>query len=100
MRVSAEGLGLRNLVIVMQTISTPCVAICRIDPDSGYCIGCGRSPVEIGAWLSMDESERLSIMNGLPGRFSEHPSLARERDAFDAMLERRRRERQGRRRQA
>ncbi|MGB4467258.1 MAG: DUF1289 domain-containing protein [Azovibrio sp.] len=24
----------------------PCVSICTPDPDSGYCLGCGRPPLE------------------------------------------------------
>ena len=24
----------------------PCVGICMADPDSGYCLGCGRPPLE------------------------------------------------------
>lgn len=24
----------------------PCVGICMTDPDSGYCLGCGRPPLE------------------------------------------------------
>lgn len=24
----------------------PCVGICTPDPDSGYCLGCGRPPLE------------------------------------------------------
>jgi hypothetical protein len=24
----------------------PCVGICMPDPDSGYCLGCGRPPLE------------------------------------------------------
>ena len=23
----------------------PCVGICMLDPDSGYCLGCGRPPL-------------------------------------------------------
>lgn len=23
----------------------PCVGICQVDPDSGYCMGCGRPPL-------------------------------------------------------
>jgi hypothetical protein len=25
----------------------PCVGICTTDPDSGYCLGCGRPPAEV-----------------------------------------------------
>jgi len=24
----------------------PCVGICELDPDSGYCLGCGRPPLD------------------------------------------------------
>ena len=24
----------------------PCVGICMADPDSGYCLGCGRPPLD------------------------------------------------------
>lgn len=25
----------------------PCVGICMADPDSGYCLGCGRPPLPV-----------------------------------------------------
>lgn len=25
----------------------PCVGICMTDPDSGYCLGCGRPPLAV-----------------------------------------------------
>jgi predicted Fe-S protein YdhL (DUF1289 family) len=25
----------------------PCVGICMTDPDSGYCLGCGRPPLPV-----------------------------------------------------
>ncbi|CAM5769696.1 hypothetical protein LMIY3S_02924 [Labrys miyagiensis] len=70
----------------MQITSTPCVAICRIDPASGFCIGCGRTSLEIGRWVEMTEPERLALMEGLPSRFSETPALQAAREAFDAMM--------------
>ncbi|MDQ0394321.1 DUF1289 domain-containing protein [Labrys monachus] len=70
----------------MQTTSTPCVAICRIDPASGFCIGCGRSSGEIGAWVEMSEPERLALMACLPGRFDDTPSLRAARSAFDEQI--------------
>ena len=70
----------------MQITSTPCVAICRIDPATGLCIGCGRTGVEIGLWVEMSEAERLALMNELPGRFSETPALQEAREAFEGMV--------------
>jgi uncharacterized protein len=49
-------------------IETPCVKVCVLDPDSGYCIGCGRTRSEIAGWLDMTDSLRRDIMAGLPQR--------------------------------
>jgi predicted Fe-S protein YdhL (DUF1289 family) len=52
-------------------ISSPCVGVCTLDGD-GYCIGCARTGAEIGAWLSLDESERQRMMDEvLPQREAE-----------------------------
>ncbi|SIQ22454.1 hypothetical protein SAMN05421641_10511 [Paracoccus thiocyanatus] len=50
------------------TVSTPCVDICRIDPESRLCTGCRRSIDEITRWAGMTETERLEIMADLPAR--------------------------------
>jgi uncharacterized protein len=39
-----------------------------MDPASGLCRGCGRTLDEIGAWSSMRDAERRSIMSALPER--------------------------------
>ena len=49
-------------------IETPCVKICVVDPETGFCIGCGRTGGEIGGWLAMSADERRMIMQGLPER--------------------------------
>ncbi|CAN5442239.1 hypothetical protein BH10PSE7_BH10PSE7_07150 [soil metagenome] len=49
-------------------IETPCIKVCVIDPDSGFCIGCGRTRGEIGGWLDMTARERQAVMGGLPTR--------------------------------
>jgi len=52
----------------MPHIATPCVKICVVDPVSGLCIGCGRTPGEVAAWSEMSDEERADIMSGLDGR--------------------------------
>lgn len=49
-------------------IETPCVKICVVDPESGFCIGCGRTRNEIGAWLGMSPEARRTVMAELPER--------------------------------
>lgn len=49
-------------------IETPCVKICVVDPETGFCIGCGRTRNEIGAWLGMSPEARRTVMAELPER--------------------------------
>ena len=57
-------------------IETPCVKLCVVDPDSGICIGCGRTPSEIGGWIAMSPAERRDVMAELADRMA---SLTRSR---------------------
>lgn len=52
-------------------IESPCVSLCRIDPDNGLCEGCGRSPAEIRAWKMADDAERIAILNNAARRRAE-----------------------------
>jgi uncharacterized protein len=55
-------------VIASQEIDTPCVKLCVVDPESGFCIGCGRTRGEIAGWLAMSPAERREVMSGLGER--------------------------------
>lgn len=49
-------------------IETPCIKICVLDPETGFCIGCGRTRGEIGAWLDLTAGARHEVMTILPER--------------------------------
>ena len=49
------------------TIESPCINICTLG-ESGHCLGCFRTPEEIGAWLSYTDQERKAIIDALPAR--------------------------------
>ena len=49
-------------------IETPCIKVCVVDPETGFCIGCGRTRTEIGSWLGLSALDRQSIMAGLNER--------------------------------
>jgi predicted Fe-S protein YdhL (DUF1289 family) len=53
---------------VSQNIDTPCVNVCVVDPENGFCIGCGRTRSEIAGWIAMSAAERREVMAGLPSR--------------------------------
>ena len=49
-------------------ISTPCIRVCILDPETGLCEGCGRTRDEIARWYELTEEQRLAIMGGLDER--------------------------------
>ncbi|HMR31327.1 MAG TPA: DUF1289 domain-containing protein [Geminicoccaceae bacterium] len=49
-------------------LASPCVGVCRLDERTGWCLGCGRSAVELAAWRDLDEEARERLWRQLPGR--------------------------------
>jgi uncharacterized protein len=49
-------------------VLSPCVDICVLDPDTGWCIGCGRTGDEIGDWPDASDARRQAILDALPPR--------------------------------
>jgi prolyl-tRNA editing enzyme YbaK/EbsC (Cys-tRNA(Pro) deacylase)/predicted Fe-S protein YdhL (DUF1289 family) len=49
---------------------SPCVNTCRMDPDTGWCLGCARTIAEIAAWSTLSDAEREPIWAALPSRRS------------------------------
>ena len=39
-------------------IISPCISICKTDPQTGYCYGCGRSDVEKKLWKQEDTTNQ------------------------------------------
>ncbi len=44
------------------TIS-PCISICKMDPETGYCTGCARSSEEKIKWKDKETSDEWKINN-------------------------------------
>ena len=49
-------------------IESPCILVCSMDINTGYCFGCGRTRGEIEAWIDMTQQTRREIMAALPAR--------------------------------
>ena len=47
---------------------SPCIGVCQLDQDTGYCIGCHRTGDEIMAWPSASDAERHAILAELDSR--------------------------------
>ena len=53
-------------------VVSPCISICKTDPDTGYCYGCGRTDDEKVKWKSEDTTEDWKKQNlkEIEGRLS------------------------------
>ncbi|WP_348752004.1 DUF1289 domain-containing protein [uncultured Aquincola sp.] len=49
-------------------VPSPCNSVCRIDPASGWCMGCARSLDEIAAWSRMGDEGKRVVWAQLPAR--------------------------------
>jgi len=52
----------------LEDIETPCVKVCVLEPETGFCIGCGRTRTEIASWLAFSPEQRRSVMSTLQER--------------------------------
>ncbi|RDU96877.1 DUF1289 domain-containing protein [Trinickia dinghuensis] len=49
-------------------VGSPCIDVCRLNPDSGRCEGCLRNREEIKAWKAMSDPDRLALLDLLAER--------------------------------
>lgn len=47
---------------------SPCIKVCVVDGQTGWCLGCARALSEIGGWLKMDEPAKQALVAELPAR--------------------------------
>ena len=51
-----------------QEIISPCISVCRINVESGFCQGCWRTCEEIRNWTYSDKTEKLEVLERLHER--------------------------------
>ena len=49
-------------------IKSPCKKICKMSPDGKFCIGCGRTIMEITNWIYFNDKEKEGVLD-------EHPNV-------------------------
>ena len=47
---------------------SPCVDVCRMNPDTRLCEGCFRTLDEIAAWAGLNAEEKRAVLARLPAR--------------------------------
>lgn len=49
-------------------IQSPCIGVCAVDENSGFCQGCYRTLDEIKAWWDMDKETQKNLLTTLEER--------------------------------
>ncbi|MBT3791312.1 MAG: DUF1289 domain-containing protein [Alphaproteobacteria bacterium] len=52
----------------LNTIQSPCISVCQMNPDDDFCTGCWRTRDEIKNWRAAPDSWRLEILGKLNDR--------------------------------
>ena len=50
------------------SVPSPCIGLCVLDPETGFCKGCFRSIEEIGAWIGLDDVGRRQVLDRVAER--------------------------------
>jgi predicted Fe-S protein YdhL (DUF1289 family) len=57
---------------VTQVVESPCINVCRMDEDTGLCLGCFRTIEEIAIWSRATNEQRLRVLLAVERRRVEH----------------------------
>ncbi len=50
------------------SINSPCINLCVIDAETGFCQGCYRTLDEISNWMALPPADRVDIIRELERR--------------------------------
>ena len=54
----------------MDKLESPCISVCRISRETGFCEGCFRTRDEIGKWRDLSFQQQKNLMDILRDRLT------------------------------
>ena len=65
-----QSLGARaaQACALASDLPSPCVSLCRMDPQQRFCEGCWRTLDEIIEWAQADDARKRAVWSQLPQR--------------------------------
>lgn len=63
--------------MTVTSIPSPCIKVCAVDGETGWCLGCGRTLSEIGGWVKLGEDGRSKVDAELPARIDKLRALGK-----------------------
>lgn len=58
-------------------IISPCVGVCQINAQTGYCLGCWRTLKEVARWSRFSDQEKRDVLDELHRRRGDAAPRAR-----------------------
>ena len=52
-------------MIVAVNLRSPCIGVCRLDVETGYCEGCCRTIEEIAGWSTLSDDGKRAVWREL-----------------------------------
>jgi predicted Fe-S protein YdhL (DUF1289 family) len=57
------------------SVPSPCISVCSLDEDTGFCRGCYRTGEEVEKWLRYTDAEKRAVLDALEARRQQYPDL-------------------------
>nr|WP_256205797.1 DUF1289 domain-containing protein [Polynucleobacter asymbioticus] len=62
-----------SLGFTLTSVPSPCINLCDMNPENGYCRGCYRTLNEIADWSDLSNMEKLAVWSQLSKRKPQAP---------------------------
>jgi predicted Fe-S protein YdhL (DUF1289 family) len=49
-------------------VASPCINVCKMNPESALCEGCYRTLDEIASWAAFSDEQKRAVLAKLPSR--------------------------------
>ena len=49
-------------------VASPCINVCRMDAQTGLCVGCYRTIDEIARWSAQGHDEKIAVLTHVEAR--------------------------------
>jgi predicted Fe-S protein YdhL (DUF1289 family) len=59
------------------TVPSPCIKVCTIDEETGFCKGCYRTLTEVSGWQRLSDEKKRAVWRELEKRREQYPDLNR-----------------------
>ncbi len=57
-----------GVILQQGEVASPCINVCKMNPETALCEGCYRTLDEIASWAAFSDEEKRAVLAQLPAR--------------------------------